>query len=596
MANKGNPNGEDKKLNFIFKVWDDVADEYRPVYIAPDGTDTVAGDVYLSDEVPDLEDMGEDEKELISAEKGITAATPLAVGTLNSNKVNKTATIDVRSYVEDDDDDYIAGPQSFEDTDEEIKIQIGDLDAKKIKGVINIDNIPQAALERLVTYTDADAARAGYEKGDFQEGDTVRLTEKDKDGNEIDTPVMYFITLGDDDEIEFNEYAAGVAQALASGTVGSPQVPVYFKDGKPVAADDVQGGVTGVKGENEKEFRQGDVELTYNDIGSVGLRKIADETVSHLTLDKDYFWLNSISNSKYCYGVKIESVNFIDLTRYEISNKNISFYGNITDAADEPSIVMQIKTNNAGLQIKDSADNFNIGMSTKKSNSAMSQINVKDIDVSEASDDTFRTFTITLDFDLPSGDISDYNYSFFLRNLFHELTSKYIEEEIDIKTPAIDLGTQELDSADLKQVTTPLVIAGTSFKYVKAQMLNSPEVGIDEPIMTTKGGLLPNGDETNLGALDEPFHDLFIDNVYAGHIYLSEASLGDIDIGDLIIGRAKSVSKTLNFVGDVVGSVDLSTEGDQDVTLTAMSISTPPEIAIQSEEPEDENIKIWIKI
>lgn len=66
---KGNPNDESMKINFVAKVWDDKAQDYKPLYIAPDATDEVRGDVYLSDAVDGTE----------NAETGVTAATPAAV-------------------------------------------------------------------------------------------------------------------------------------------------------------------------------------------------------------------------------------------------------------------------------------------------------------------------------------------------------------------------------------------------------------------------------------------------------------------------------------------------------------------------------------
>lgn len=63
------PNGEDKKLNFIPKILDPVTKTYRPIYIAPDATDRVQGDVFLSDE-PD---------EDLDAATGMTAVTPRAL-------------------------------------------------------------------------------------------------------------------------------------------------------------------------------------------------------------------------------------------------------------------------------------------------------------------------------------------------------------------------------------------------------------------------------------------------------------------------------------------------------------------------------------
>ncbi len=68
---KGNPNDESMKLNFIPKVWDDEAKEFKPFYIAPDSTDKVRGDVYLSDDFSESD-----------AATGVTAATPKLLSTL----------------------------------------------------------------------------------------------------------------------------------------------------------------------------------------------------------------------------------------------------------------------------------------------------------------------------------------------------------------------------------------------------------------------------------------------------------------------------------------------------------------------------------
>lgn len=77
------PNGADKLLNFTLKVWDDTAKAYRPVYIAPDATNAVQGDVKLSDAV----------NSTLDAASGMTAATPKAVKTVQdsaNNKLDKT--------------------------------------------------------------------------------------------------------------------------------------------------------------------------------------------------------------------------------------------------------------------------------------------------------------------------------------------------------------------------------------------------------------------------------------------------------------------------------------------------------------------------
>lgn len=68
---KGNPNDKAMRINFVAKVWDEDAEDYRPIYVAPDATDTVRGDVYLSDEYENEEEG--------SAATGVTAATPAAI-------------------------------------------------------------------------------------------------------------------------------------------------------------------------------------------------------------------------------------------------------------------------------------------------------------------------------------------------------------------------------------------------------------------------------------------------------------------------------------------------------------------------------------
>lgn len=73
------PNGADKRLNFTPKVWDSVAGAYRPFYIAPDGTDTVQGDVKLSDATDST----------LNAATGMTAATPAAVNAVRQLTASK---------------------------------------------------------------------------------------------------------------------------------------------------------------------------------------------------------------------------------------------------------------------------------------------------------------------------------------------------------------------------------------------------------------------------------------------------------------------------------------------------------------------------
>ena len=86
----GNPNDRSKLLNFVAKVYDPVAKAYKPIYEAPDATNSVYGDVLLSD-ATDSE---------LNAATGVTAATPKAVKTVNdalANKLDKNILLVIRS-------------------------------------------------------------------------------------------------------------------------------------------------------------------------------------------------------------------------------------------------------------------------------------------------------------------------------------------------------------------------------------------------------------------------------------------------------------------------------------------------------------------
>lgn len=73
------PNGVDKLNHFVAKVWDATSKSYRPIYVAPDATDRVQGDVRLSDAT----NSGAD------AATGMTAATPKAVKAVQDSANNK---------------------------------------------------------------------------------------------------------------------------------------------------------------------------------------------------------------------------------------------------------------------------------------------------------------------------------------------------------------------------------------------------------------------------------------------------------------------------------------------------------------------------
>lgn len=230
---------ENKKLNFVAKVWDAKANNgvgaYRPIYIAPDATDSVQGDVFLSDEA----------NVNLTAETGMTAATPKAVndvleatnqkldkattspqsvagavnfsntttftkqvqgnggfkGDLVGNASTATALQSARTITLDA--GGAASSASFDGTSD-VAISLSQVDAGIVsKGVLPLSVIPQAALERLVKVANQ-AARYKLTENDVQLGDSVL---------QVDTGIMYIVVdsknLSNDEG--YQEYKAGTA-------------------------------------------------------------------------------------------------------------------------------------------------------------------------------------------------------------------------------------------------------------------------------------------------------------------------------------------------------------------------------------------------
>lgn len=232
------PNGEDKKLNFTFKIWDATAQAYRPVYIAPDGTDTVQGDVKLSDATDST----------LDAANGMTAATPKAVKTVqdaannkldkvsgsdqsvtskvtfgNSITVNQGVTVPTGYFFNGNLQGNATTATTLE-TSRQISVKIGNgtagsanfngganaaitipqVDASVVTtGTLPLSVLPQGALERLIKVADENA-RFALTTDDVQLGDSVL---------QIDTDTMYIVV--DTDHLNsaegYEEYAAGTA-------------------------------------------------------------------------------------------------------------------------------------------------------------------------------------------------------------------------------------------------------------------------------------------------------------------------------------------------------------------------------------------------
>ena len=232
------PNGTDKKLNFIAKVYDPIAKEFKPIYIAPDATDKVQGDVKLSDATDST----------LNAATGMTAATPAAVKAANDNankKLDKEITTAqaVKSAVTFN--GVVTGSAGFKgnltgnvtgnaDTASQLKtprtisvksgssaagsatfsgagnvtITIPKIDGTTVEGVIPLASIPQGALDRVVSYASIAAAVSAWTSASgtkpFDIGDTIRVTG-------VTPNVMYAVTADPSKTASYVEYAAGTA-------------------------------------------------------------------------------------------------------------------------------------------------------------------------------------------------------------------------------------------------------------------------------------------------------------------------------------------------------------------------------------------------
>lgn len=231
------PNGADKKLNFVAKVYDPVAKDFKPIYIAPDATDKVQGDVKLSDATDST----------LNASQGMTAATPAAVKAANdnaNNKLDKTTPeaqtvagqVTFNSLVTGNKGITVPSGQTFNgelngnaasatklktprtfsvsgvgagnsvtfNGESDVALVIGNIDASKVnQGTLPLSVVPKGALERVVHVTN-EAARFQLTTATVQLGDTVI---------QDDTGIMYIVV----DESNLNsasgyeEYAAATA-------------------------------------------------------------------------------------------------------------------------------------------------------------------------------------------------------------------------------------------------------------------------------------------------------------------------------------------------------------------------------------------------
>lgn len=322
------PNGADKKLNFVAKVWDEVAQAYRPIYIAPDATDTVQGDVKLSDAIDST----------LDAANGMTAATPKAVKAVQdnaNNKLDKVAGADqtVASKVTFQNEQtfskgavipsgyYLTGnvqgnastATTLENTRSisvksgnatagsanfnggaDITINVPQLDATTLTGMVPIASIPQGALERLVKVA-SETARFALTTENVQLGDSVLQT---------DTGVMYIVV--DTNELD---NAAGYQEYKASTAMSVPW--------------------TGVQGKPES-YPPSAHQHPFTDItGTIAQSQIADGSIGAGKVGFNYAG-SANQGGAATSAVKLETARTISLTGFVIGSTSFDGSGNVS--------------------------------------------------------------------------------------------------------------------------------------------------------------------------------------------------------------------------------------------------------------------------
>lgn len=429
---KGNPNDSTMKNNFVAKVYDPTLKTYRPIYIAPDATNNKRGEVWLSD-ATDATD---------SAATGVVAATPKAVKAVNDNANNKldrttanaqsvkspttfagrvtgnggftgnltgnvtgnadTATKlkNARSISVKGGNNGGTGSANF-DGSGNISITIPSIDAASVTGVLPLNTIPHAALERLVHVANK-ATRFQLTNTQVQTGDSVI---------QDDTGIMYIVV--DDTKLNsdagYQEYKAGTAlnashatnadnatNATTAGKVGhslsvgvtygttsavrkqtfsfngsadvsfeidttKPEVmagatasaaghsglvpaPAAGSQNKFLRGDgtwQAAGGVTGVKGNAESNYRTGNVNLTCANIGAATVNHNHD--TSYLKLSGGTLTGNLIgrtitpsADNFYNLGASSAKWSYVYATKF-VGNLTGNVEGNATSATNAQS-------------------------------------------------------------------------------------------------------------------------------------------------------------------------------------------------------------------------------------------------------------------
>lgn len=229
---------EGKRLPFTLRVRNPKNNQMVPAYIAPDATNEVQGDVFLSDDI----------NSNLDAASGMTAASPKAVKQLR-DKLDTERNITITNGAQQ-------GTAKFKCTTD-IAVALSNLDATTLIGEVPIASIPKVALDVLKNVPTIEARNA-LTTDDVQVGDSVYV---------IDTEQMFLVV---DDENLDND--AGYKEYR-------PRTPIM--EGATEEDNGVTGTVPAPTTEDIEHFLKGDgtwSKVTYDTLGTeIGVVAVAED-------------------------------------------------------------------------------------------------------------------------------------------------------------------------------------------------------------------------------------------------------------------------------------------------------------------------------
>ena len=531
------PNGEDKKLNFTLKIWDATAGAYRPVYIAPDATDKVHGDVTLSDATDSN----------LSAADGMTAATPKAVKSVQdnaNNKLDKTSSTDqtvaskvtfknsvvAEKGVSVPTGNFFSGnlqgnstTASTLQTQRKISVKVGNatagsanfnggadaaitipqVDASVVStGTLPLSVLPQGALERLVKVNNK-AARLALTTGQVQLGDSVLQT---------DTNTMYIVVdinrLNSEDG--YQEYAAGTAVLAETAEKVAHGLTIQKNGSTQLVFDGSANGNI-------------DIASDFSDLtGQIAANQIPNNIITHDMMSATYAG-SSTKGGAANSANSIVPINANNLDLNDLKSKETKFYygiGGVNTTKNKP----------AGI------DWFGM-FSFSSGSSAVTQL-------------------------LYGGPTFVLYSRFYANNYWSDW--KVVGEVPDGSITTAKLANDAVTEAKLSNSSV------TSAKIVDGTIVNA-----DIADGTISGAKLANS------------------TITGGKIAANAVTA--TNIANSTITNAKMAENSISSKNIVDGSVTGSDIAKDTVTLgnLANDIGT---VAVQSTEPTDSNVKIWVQV